>query len=78
MRVATNCTIDIDLKNRAKINNLDFSECLTFGILFKLAEMSDLNYPPNKLNQKIKKMAERLQELAERLEKEEYEARISL
>ena len=63
------CSLDSDLKTRARMVKLDYSGALEFGILFKLAEIEDYGYPPNKLSEKIAKLAEKLQDALGELEK---------
>ena len=68
MKVPTNCYIDHAIKEKGKKFCVDFSECLTFGILFKVAETNYYGYPHNKLSEKIEKLSERLSEALLRIE----------
>ncbi len=63
-----NCSIESEIKEGARNLNIEFSRALTFGIQFRLAEMSDLEYPPNLLTYKIERLAERLDEANRRIE----------
>lgn len=46
----------------AKRNNLNWNDCLSFGIQFKLAEQDVCDFPENKLTGKIMKMQDMLTE----------------
>jgi len=64
----TNTTIERELKLKARAKLIGFSEALEFGLRFKLAELSEYDYPSNSLSYKIEAMAERLEEAHRRIE----------
>lgn len=69
MKINTTTSLEYDLKKGAEEHNLSYSECLEFGILFKLAEMGKVdNYPDNSLSRKISNMAQLLQEAYKKIE----------
>lgn len=65
-------TIPNQLWIEAKRNALNWNECLSFGIQFKLAERDILDYPQNKLQAKLLKLQQMLTEANEKLSKEEH------
>lgn len=69
MKVQTNTTIDVTLKQEAEKNGISFTECLEFGILFKLADKGVRgDYPENVLLTKIARLSSMLHEATEKIE----------
>lgn len=70
--VKVNQTTSLDLKLKTQVDripDLSFSDCLEFGIRFKLAELDLEEYPYNKLSKKIEKIQRMLTEAYEEIEK---------
>lgn len=63
-----NCSIESEMKQAAQGLNFNFSDCLTFGIKFRAAEIEDSEYPANLLSHRIERLAERLAEANRRIE----------
>ena len=70
IKVQTNCYIDSELKQIAQERKISLSEVLEFGIKFKLAEANLLEYPKNKLSEKIIKLVNQLNETCQTKDKE--------
>ncbi len=68
MKSPVNCSIESEMKQSARNLNLNFSDCLAFGIKFRAAELSDNEYPGNLLSHKLERLAERLGEANRRIE----------
>ena len=70
IKVQTNCYIDSELKQIAQERKISLSEVLEFGIKFKLAEADMIDYPKNKLSEKIIKLVNQLEEQCQTKDKE--------
>ena len=64
----TSISMPYELWALARKNLIEFKTALTFGILFKIAEIEDINYPPNRLSEKIEALSEKLAFLSKKLE----------
>lgn len=69
MKINQTTSIEYDLKKQAQDVSLNYSDCLEFGIQFKLAEMGVLeDYPKNQLSNKIEKLSKMLEEAYNKIE----------
>ena len=68
MQLRTNCSIDHRIKAKAEEHKLSPSDCLTFGIMFKVAEIEGENHPNNTLSKKLANMSRLLGRTLEELE----------
>ena len=68
MKTAINTTLEIEIKQLALDNNINFNKSLNFGIIFELAERGLADYPECKLLEKMEKLRLIMEEKSEELE----------
>ena len=66
-KVNITTSINNELWNHAKQNNLAWNDALSFGVEFKLAELGICEYPPTKLSSKVETLVEKLSEVSQEL-----------
>ena len=64
-KTQTNTQISITLKKSAEQNNLSFTDCMSFGIRFKLAELDLTDYPGSKLSARLDRTIQIIEELSQ-------------
>lgn len=76
MKTTISTSIDQKTYSLAKVNNISWTDALTFGILFLAAEKTQEDYPDNFLIHKVEKMSEKINDLCS--ENEQLKRRLEI
>ena len=63
----TSVNVDLNLHNLAKAKGIGLKDALEFGIVFKLADKGEAEYPESRLLEKMRKFQYALEEVSQEL-----------